>query len=108
MGMPVTVPRYTVDQLDDFPNDGNRYELLDGVLLVTPQASVPHQLIATRLVLILGSALQLTGHANVFAPGMIVLPPGTQLEPTCSSCHPRSRQLRRGRRSPSTGLRSRS
>ena len=37
MGMaPVTVPRYTVDDLDGFPDDGNRYQLLDGVLLVTP------------------------------------------------------------------------
>ena len=32
----VSVPRYTVDDLDTFPEDGNRYELLDGVLLVTP------------------------------------------------------------------------
>lgn len=81
MGMPVSVPRYTVDQLEHFPDDGNRYELLDGVLLVTPQAGAPHQLIASRLVVILGSALHLTGHANVFAPGVIVFPPGTQLEP---------------------------
>jgi Uma2 family endonuclease len=32
------------------PDDGNRYELLNGELLVTPQASLPHQAIATRLV----------------------------------------------------------
>ena len=25
------------------PDDGNRYEVLDGKLLVTPQASYPHQ-----------------------------------------------------------------
>ena len=36
MAMAITVPHYTVDDLDDFPDDGNRYELLDGVLLVTP------------------------------------------------------------------------
>jgi hypothetical protein len=39
--MPVSVPRYTVDDLDAFPDDGNRYELLDGVLLVTPAPAVP-------------------------------------------------------------------
>ena len=32
MAMPITVPRYTVDDLASFPNDGNRHELVDGVL----------------------------------------------------------------------------
>ena len=27
MGMPVTLRRYTVDEVDRFPPDGNRYEL---------------------------------------------------------------------------------
>jgi hypothetical protein len=36
MGMAVSVPRYTVDDLEGFPDDGDRYELLDGILLVTP------------------------------------------------------------------------
>jgi hypothetical protein len=36
MAMAVQVPLYTVDELQNFPDDGNRYELLDGVLLVTP------------------------------------------------------------------------
>jgi hypothetical protein len=34
--MPLPVPRLTVDMLDDFPDDGTRYELLEGMLLVTP------------------------------------------------------------------------
>lgn len=80
MGMAVSVPRFTVDQLDQFPDDGNRYELLDGVLLVTPLAGAPHQLIASRLAFILSSAVHQTG-ATVFTPGGIVFPPRTQLEP---------------------------
>lgn len=32
----VTAPRYTVDEIESWPDDGDRYELLDGVLLVTP------------------------------------------------------------------------
>jgi hypothetical protein len=46
MGMPVSVPRYTLADLERFPNDGSRYELLDGVLLVTPAPSCAHQIIA--------------------------------------------------------------
>jgi hypothetical protein len=39
MAMAITVPRYTVADLERFPNDGYRYELLDGVLIVTPSPS---------------------------------------------------------------------
>jgi Uma2 family endonuclease len=49
MGMAISVPRLTVADLEQFPNDGNRYELLDGLLLVTPQARQAHQRIAGRL-----------------------------------------------------------
>jgi hypothetical protein len=48
MAMAIMVPHYTVDDLATFPNDGNRYELLDGVLLVTPAPNTAHQVIATR------------------------------------------------------------
>jgi Uma2 family endonuclease len=81
MGMAIAVPRYTVDDLERFPNDGNRYELLDGMLLVTPGPTLSHQIVAGRLQSRLAVALDLTGHANVVGPGAIVRPPGTQLEP---------------------------
>ena len=34
---------WTVDDLDRLPDDGLRYELVDGVLLVSPSPLVPHQ-----------------------------------------------------------------
>ena len=49
MGMALTVPRYTVDDLERFPNDGNRYELLDGMLIVTPAPRNAHQLLTFEL-----------------------------------------------------------
>ena len=76
-----TIPYYTVDDLGQFPRDGNRYELLDGVLLVTPAPGGPHQLIVSRILSVLLPAAQVPGHAFVFAPGAISVPPGTQLEP---------------------------
>lgn len=42
MGMAIAIPRYTIEDLESFPDDGNRYELLDGMLLVTPLAGRPH------------------------------------------------------------------
>ncbi len=35
---------WTVDDLGRLPDDGLRYELVDGVLLVSPSPLVPHQL----------------------------------------------------------------
>jgi Uma2 family endonuclease len=49
MGMPNTARRYTVDEVLAFPNDGNRYELVDGELLVTPAPSYQHQRVVIRL-----------------------------------------------------------
>ena len=81
MGMAISVPIYTVDDLDKFPNDGNRYELLDGMLLVTPAPSAAHQIIANRIQTRLSTAVMLPGYAHVVGPGAIVVRPRTQLEP---------------------------
>lgn len=81
MGMAVSVPRYTVDDLDQFPNDGNRYELLDGFLLVTPAPRMAHQAVASRLQFALTLALKSQGQALVVGPGAVTVLPGTQLEP---------------------------
>ena len=81
MGMALTIPRYTVADLEEFPNDGNRYELLDGILLVTPMAAALHQEIAARLVGMLHGALVHKRLAKVFSPGAVTLPPLVHLEP---------------------------
>lgn len=81
MGMAASIPYYTVDDLDHFPDDGNRYELLEGVLLVTPSPSQRHQVIATRLATYLMIGVGLKGATRVVAPGVVLRPPGTQLEP---------------------------
>lgn len=81
MGMAVSVPRYTVDDLERFPDDGNRYELLDGVLLVTPAPGVAHQVVANRLQYRLTAAVEQSRGAHVVGPGAITVPPGTQLQP---------------------------
>ena len=77
--MPITVPRLSVDDLERFPQDGNRYELLDGMRIVSPAPLLAHQVIAGRLQFQLSAALR--GLANVVGPGDVVRLPGTQLEP---------------------------
>ncbi|MFI7633068.1 Uma2 family endonuclease [Nonomuraea sp. NPDC049400] len=50
------LPPYTVDDLLKLPDDGNRYELFNGSLLVSPAPTSPHQRAIFRLQLILDEA----------------------------------------------------
>jgi len=43
MGMPDVVKRWTREEVLALPDDGNRYELLDGELLVSPSPRALHQ-----------------------------------------------------------------
>lgn len=81
MAMSISVPLYTVEDLEHFPDDGNRYEVLDGVLLVTPQAAAVHQIVANRIQGELFISLQKPGLAHVVGPGAVVRMPRTQLQP---------------------------
>lgn len=49
MAMPALHREWTVAMLDALPDDGNKYELIDGVLFVTPAPSDRHQLVAGTL-----------------------------------------------------------
>ncbi len=81
MVMPLAVRRFTVDDLDALPEDGNRHELLDGILLVTPAPGPPHQTVAMRLAARLSTFLEAEPGLRVWAPGVIVVQPSVQLEP---------------------------
>jgi Uma2 family endonuclease len=48
MAMPAYAD-WTVDMLDALPDDGQRYELVDGAMHVTPAPGLSHQLIAGHL-----------------------------------------------------------
>ena len=72
MLMATKTRRWTRADLAHLPDDGNRYEVLDGELFVTPQASFPHQWIATRLILVLGPYLERHGLGVVVGPGAII------------------------------------
>jgi Uma2 family endonuclease len=54
MGMPNTARRWTRDAVLALPDDGQRYELLDGELLVSPSPRGAHQRALLELALLLG------------------------------------------------------
>lgn len=90
MGMPATVPYYTLDEVLAFPADGNRYELVFGELLVSPTPRLRHQRVVNRLYDALKPYCEREGLGEVFAvpadlswgrsdvltqPDVFVLPP---------------------------------
>ena len=79
--MPLAVPRYTIDDLNRFPRDGNRYELLDGMLLVTPAPLPVHQIVLARLQYEIHRYLEPRSLARVVSPGAVEIAPRTHLEP---------------------------
>ena len=57
MVMAAALHQFTVEDVEAFPYDGNRYDVLHGLLLVTPPPGLPHQVVASRLMLMLGLSL---------------------------------------------------
>lgn len=71
---------FTADDLVTLPDDGNRYELLDGELLVTPSPRVRHQAVSLELGHRLRSALP-AGLRLLAAPMDVRFGPRRQLQP---------------------------
>jgi Uma2 family endonuclease len=64
---------FTVAELDRMPDDGRRYELLDGALIVSPRPTTVHQVVAGRLLRML---------ADACPDGLCVVPePAVELDP---------------------------
>jgi Uma2 family endonuclease len=81
MAMPALLPRYTVDQVDGLPEyPGIRYELLDGLLLVSPAPASVHAVITSRIISMLMGGIP-EEHAYVASPGELRLEPFTSLVP---------------------------
>ena len=82
MGMPETLERWTAARVRELPDDGKRYEVVDGALLVTPPPRLLHQEAVFRLAQILDAYLQRVGGAHVFvSPADIELDPHTLVQP---------------------------
>jgi Uma2 family endonuclease len=81
MGMAVPI-YFTADQVRALPDDGNRYEVVHGELLVTPAPRPRHQLIVTRLLVALSRYLEDEPVGQVFpAPADISWGPDTLVQP---------------------------
>jgi Uma2 family endonuclease len=82
MAMPNLKRRWTVADRDELPDDGNRYEVIDGELFATPAPSLMHQRAVSQLYRLLAVYLdrEPVGEAIV-SPADIVFSPGRAVQP---------------------------
>ena len=71
---------FTVEDLEAFPDDGNRYELIGGAMVMTPAPGPVHQRVSRRLLGGLEEACP-EGHEVFDAPIDYDLPGGQRVEP---------------------------
>jgi Uma2 family endonuclease len=82
MGM-VSPPRadWTVKRVHALPYDGNRYEIIDGELFVTPAPQLVHQAIVSELFLLVGPYAKRVGLDPLTSPADITFSDRTLVQP---------------------------
>jgi Uma2 family endonuclease len=74
--------RWTYADYAALPDDGNRYEIIAGVLYMTPAPGTGHQSISARVVTFLVTHVEFAGLGRVFAaPVDVELAPDTVVQP---------------------------
>lgn len=82
MGMPEHATQWTAEMVRALPDDGNRYEVVDGELLVTPAPAELHQRAVTLLAIELGSYARAQGGVEALvSPADLELDPQGMVQP---------------------------
>ena len=81
MHMATQIKRWTLEEVDSLPDDGNKYELIRGELFVTPPPTDDHETIATRLRRILDPFIAANGLGMLYHPRAVMQFDGSQVEP---------------------------
>ncbi len=72
---------WTLAELDRLPDDGNKYELVDGALFVTPAPSTAHEQLSAVLHAMLSPYVRKNGLGHVYTPRAVIRIGGSEVEP---------------------------
>ncbi len=81
MGMAQSLIRWTADLLESLPDDGNRYEVIDGELFVTPAPSETHQDVVLELAVLLREYTRAIGLKTIAAPFAVKFSKAREVQP---------------------------
>lgn len=81
MVMATETKHWTLAELHRLPDDGNKYELVRGVLFVTPAPTDPHETIAARIRHLLMPYVNKHSLGYMFSPRAVLMFEGSQVEP---------------------------
>jgi Uma2 family endonuclease len=81
MAMPAPTTEWTLEMLHALPDDGKRYELVDGELFVSPSPSRPHQRVVMECTLALAPWARAHRLELCIAPSEIVFTPTRAVQP---------------------------
>jgi len=91
--MKATDPRVTFAELQQWPDDGRRYELYDGEVIVVPSPFLRHQRVAMHIEEILLEYERAQGGVSALAPLDIVLSEHNVVQPDVVYFKPERRHL---------------
>ena len=82
MAMPAPSTEWTVEMVHALPDDGNRYEVIDGELFVTPAPSPAHQRAVRELLLLISPYVTAHGVGEaLMAPADVIYGPRKMVQP---------------------------
>jgi Uma2 family endonuclease len=81
MHMATHLKRWTLDEVHSLPDDGNKYELVNGELFVTPPPTDHHETILARLTHLLGPYVSRNGLGLIYHPRAVIRVAGSEVEP---------------------------
>ncbi len=81
MLMALSSSAWTLAELDRLPDDGNKYELVDGALFVTPAPSPAHERLASVLLAVLVPYVKAEHLGHVYTPRAVVRSGNAEVEP---------------------------
>jgi Uma2 family endonuclease len=81
MPMPAPHAEWTAEMVRALPDDGQRYEVIDGELVVSPSPSLLHQVTVGLLFDLLRPYAERVGLLAVFAPADVTFSPVRQVQP---------------------------
>jgi Uma2 family endonuclease len=81
MGMSLSHREWTVEAINAIPEDGNRYEVIDGELFVTPAPTWSHQRVSAKLFAAIFTYAGTLGLDAMYAPASVTFTNGTEVQP---------------------------